>query len=208
MGLWERTRTWADGKAITRLRERRYELFMELCNVSPTEPILDVGAGGGEALECFNGSNPIVAVDLAPRSDMKWLQRENVSVRVADGTALPFADNEFPVVFSNSVIEHIPKELQPAFAQEVRRVGRRYFIQTPNRMFPIEPHYQFPFFQFLPRGVQRWLNRHFTIGWRRRGNWEDIELLTARRLRKLFPEAEIRRERVFGLTKSLMAVKR
>ncbi len=87
-------------------------------------------------------------------------------------------------------------------------MSARYFVQTPNRRFPIEPHYQFPFFQFLPGQVQRWLNDHFTLGWRDRGIWEDTRLLSERELRRLFPDAEIHHERLLGLTKSLMAVRR
>jgi len=111
-------------------------------------------------------------------------------------------------VFSNSVIEHVPQDLQAAFAAEISRVGQRYFVQTPNRNFPIEPHYQFPFFQFLPLRLQRALNRRFTLGWQKKGEWEEITLLSARQLKRLFPDAEIHRERIFGLTKSLMAVRR
>jgi hypothetical protein len=111
-------------------------------------------------------------------------------------------------VFSSSTIEHVPKELQETFASEIWRVGRRYFVQTPNRYFPIEPHYQFPLFQFLPHRVQRVLNRRFTLGWQPKGSWEEINLLSSRQLKRLFPDAEIHRERVLGLTKSLMAVRR
>jgi 2-polyprenyl-3-methyl-5-hydroxy-6-metoxy-1,4-benzoquinol methylase len=181
-------------------------MFMRLCRVAPDEPILDVGAGAGGALERFNASNPIVAVDLAPQTDT-WLDQANVTVRVADGTSLPYADGEFPVVFSNSVIEHVPRELRPAFAAEIRRVGRRYFVQTPNRYFPIEPHYQVPFFQFLPKRTQRWLKQRLTLGWHDKGHWEDIDLLSASELRRLFPDSVIHRERLFGLTKSLVAVR-
>jgi hypothetical protein len=35
-------------------------------------------------------------------------------------------------------------------------VGRRHFIQTPNSWFPIEPHFLFPFFQFLPLSARTW----------------------------------------------------
>jgi len=209
MGIWQRTRSWAGGgRTTSRLRQRRYQLFLDLCHVRPEEKILDVGAGGGNALERFNTTNPIVAVDLAPKANGSYLEAPNVTVAVADGTALPYGDGEFPVIFSNSVIEHVPKELQPRFAAEVGRVGRRYFVQTPNRYFPIEPHYQLPLFQFLPRNAQQWLNRHFTLGWREKGFWEDVQLLSARDMKRLFPDAEIHRERYFGLTKSLMAVRR
>ena len=93
------------------------------------------------------------------------------------------------------MIEHIPKELQPAFASEIRRVAERYYVQTPNRWFPIEPHYQFPFFQFFPERVQRWLNARFTLGWREKGSWEEANLLSAGDLRRLFPDGEIHREK-------------
>lgn len=202
------TRRWAaTSDTVRRWRENRYRLFMQLCRVEPGERILDVGAGAGAALERFNRTNEIVAVDLAPL-DSEWMSAPNVKVQVADATKLPFADKEFPLAFSSSVIEHIPKDLQAAFAQEIRRVGQRYFVQTPNRYFPIEPHYQFPFFQFLPERLQRWLNSHFTLGWREKGSWEEANLLSARDLRRLFPDGEIHREKLFGLTKSLMVVRR
>jgi hypothetical protein len=105
------------------------------------------------------------------------------------------------------VIEHVPRELQEPFAAEIRRVSKRYFVQTPNRWFLIEPHYQLPFFHFLPKRAQRALNRRFTLGWQQKGVWEEITLLSARDLKRLFPDAKIHRERVLGLTKSLMAIR-
>jgi len=204
--VFRTTRAWVASGGTRAWRERRYRFFVEQCGLRPEETILDVGAGAGGALEQFNSVNPIVAVDLDPARD-GWLSQPNVTVQQADGTRLPFANKQFPIVFSNSVIEHIPRPLQQAFADEVRRVGARYYVQTPNRWFPIEPHYQLPFFQFLPRPVQRFLNRRFTLGWREKGRWEEINLLSARDLKRLFPDAEIHRERLFGLTKSLMAIR-
>jgi ubiquinone/menaquinone biosynthesis C-methylase UbiE len=182
-------------------------LFEQLCALEPQDRIVDVGAGWGSALERFNSVNPIVAVDLNP-IESDWLAKPNVTVMKGDGTKLPFTDEEFDVAFSSSVIEHVPAELQPAFASEIRRVARRYFVQTPNRYFPIEPHYQLPFFQFLPETVRRALNQRFTLGWQAKGQWEQIDLLSAKDLRRLFPDAEIHCERLLGLTKSLMAVRR
>ncbi len=204
-----RTTGWAaNSDRIRRGREERYRTFMVLCDVRPGERILDIGAGHGAALERFNSENPILAVDLVPPVASGWLGTPNVEVAQADGTNLPYGDREFPVAFSNSVIEHVPKELQAAFAAEVSRVADRYYVQTPNKWFPIEPHYQLPFVQFLPERVMKALNRRFSFGWREKGRWEPIRLLDAGELRRLFPEAEIHRERLFGLTKSLMVVRR
>jgi Methyltransferase domain len=201
-------RKFASGsKTVQRWRRQRYELFEQLCGLKPEDRIIDVGAGWGAALERFNTVNPIVAVDLNLDTS-QWLGSPNVTAMQADGTNLPFADGEFDVGFSNSVIEHVPPELQPAFASELGRVARRYYVQTPNLWFPIEPHYQLPLFQFLPRRLRMALNRRFTLGWQAKGQWEEITLLGARDLQRLFPDAEIHREKVLGLTKSLIAVRR
>ena len=65
MSMGDRLRAWAKrSDTVRRWREQRYTMFVELCSVQPDEQILDVGAGEGSALERFNTTNPIVAVDL------------------------------------------------------------------------------------------------------------------------------------------------
>ena len=74
--------------------------------------------------------------------------------------------DEFDIVFSNSVIEHLGDiEGQRRMAKEIRRVGKYYYLQTPNRNFPVEPHFQFPFFQFLPKWLRTAIVRRWSIGW-------------------------------------------
>jgi SAM-dependent methyltransferase len=208
--VFARTRRWAlEGATTQRWRERRYELFVELCAVRPGETILDVGAGGGHALARFNANNPIVALDLPGAVHASALTAySNVSQIEGDATAMPFADREFPLAFSNSVIEHVGDwKAQQRFADEVRRVADRYFVQTPNKWFPIEPHYQLPLMQFAPPAMERWMRSRRDIGWVAKNSTPEIRLLSARELRQLFPDAIIYRERLGGLTKSLMAVR-
>ena len=124
-----------------------------------------------------------------------------------------FRDGEFDVVFSNSVIEHVGgfKE-QMQMAAEIRRVGKRYFVQTPNRYFPIEPHFLVPFFQFLPERAQVFLVSHHSLGWYDRIRdyqaavevVRGIRLLNKQELKRLFPEAHLQKERFCGLTKSFI----
>jgi SAM-dependent methyltransferase len=138
----------------------------------------------------------------------------------ADGLKLPFRDKSFDVVFSNSVIEHVGgRPSQEQFAREIARVGVRYFVQTPNRWFPVEHHLLTPLIHFLPRGWQRRLVNRFTVWeWIARPRPDqrafflehylrDIRLLDSGAMRRLFPGARIVRERFLGMTKSLIAVR-
>jgi hypothetical protein len=166
-------------------------------------------------------------LDVRPRITIVNMPRareafdEHFTSVFADGRALPFADHSFDIVFSNSVIEHVGDgESQRQFAEEITRVGRAYWVQTPNRIFPVEPHLLTPFLHFLPAAWQRRIARKFTV-WAlierpSPDRWEfyiehylrDIRLLDAGDLRRLFPGAEIVRERLGGLTKALIAVRR
>lgn len=127
---------------------------------------------------------------------------------VGDGCQLPFADRSFDVAFSNSVIEHLSTlNAQVRFASELRRVAARYFVQTPNRWFPIEPHYLFPFFQFLPVAVQRWLHTHFDIGtFKKTDPFGTIRLMTRAEIKTLFSDARLVPERFGPFVKSWYAV--
>lgn len=59
-------------------------------------------------------------------------------VQIAADNALPFADQEFDVVFSNAVLEHVGgREQRRRFVSEVLRVGCDAFIWVPNRWFPV-----------------------------------------------------------------------
>ena len=88
-------------------------------------------------------------------------------------------------------------------------------VQTPNRWFPIEPHFHFPYFQFLPEAVKVRLLMRFSLGWfdrvhdldQARAIAREIRLLTRREFARLFPEAKIVPEKYYGLTKSFMAIK-
>jgi SAM-dependent methyltransferase len=138
-----------------------------------------------------------------------------------DGRRLPFRDGAFDVVFSHSVIEHVGDAAsQQRFAEEVARVGRAYWVQTPNRWFPVEQHLLTPFIHWLPKAWQRALLPRFTV-WQiltrpspdRREFYvehylRDVRLLSYGEMQALFPGARVLRERFLGWTKSLVAMRR
>jgi hypothetical protein len=202
-------------KSIThRQRKIRFGFFSKLLDtVDKPIRILDVG---GEQVywESMGFSDKNVHITLLNLWTTPVSSSNFVSV-IGDATSLKeYKDKEFDIVFSNSVIEHLFSwENQVKMANEVRRVGKRYFIQTPNYYFPIEPHWVFPFFQFLPKIMKVALTQHFTLGhYPKTGNRlksiervNEVKLLTRKKMQRLFPEADIYKEIFFGLTKSITA---
>ena len=184
-----------------RARRRRYDWYRQAMRPRPSSEIVDVGAGAAWSLASLDPSAHVTSVDR--RDPLGSRRPAHQSFVRADACALPFPDGTFEIAYSNSVVEHIDPSRRQAFAREVRRVAQRYWVQTPNRHFPLEPHALLPGVQYLPPGLRR-------KAWRlspRQIPYEDsLELLDARELRALFPDALILRERVGPLTKSLVAV--
>lgn len=198
----------------SRLRRRRFAFFSQLlARVPGTLRILDVGGTrdfwqqmGADVLRRAE----ITLVNLNPDP----VSAPGMTSVQGDARALPFAPASFDVVFSNSVIEHVGGLAdQTRMAAEVMRVGQRFFIQTPNRYFPIEPHFLMPFFQFYPVALRVALVRRFRLGWlprtpdkaKAREAVEGVRLLNRRELASMFPGAGIYEERLAGMTKSFVA---
>lgn len=127
-----------------------------------------------------------------------------------------FADRSFHIVHSNSVIEHVGRwRDMRAMANEVGRVGQSYFIQTPSFWFPVEPHCRTPFFQWLPHPWRLSLVMRRQLGFWPQAKtvdegMETIEsavLVDQTMMAALFPDAELRREKFYGLTKSFTAIR-
>jgi SAM-dependent methyltransferase len=201
----------------TYFRRRRMLRFAAELRITEATRVLDIGGTS----ECWDllSLRPHVTLLNTPRA------KDDLSAAAewvaGDGRALPFRDGAFDVVFSNSVIEHVgDRHSQRRFASEVMRVGRAYWVQTPNRWFPVEQHLLTPLVHWLPQGWQTALVPRFNV-WqivarpsedRRRFYIEhylrDVRLVSASELRGLFPGSRVIRERFWGWTKSLVAMNR
>lgn len=126
-----------------------------------------------------------------------------------------FDKNDFDIVHSNSVIEHVGDwRKMKAFAKNVNEFDGFHYIQTPNFWFFLEPHCMIPFFQFLPKPLRVSLVTHFQLGhWRKANNIdeaveivESARLLDKKMMKTLFKDSEIKKERFLFFTKSLTAV--
>lgn len=122
----------------------------------------------------------------------------------------------YDLVHSNSVIEHVGQWQQMAsMAGHIRRIAPNYYVQTPYFWFPYEPHFRFAGFHWLPETVRYKLLMRFNLGFG--GKRETVDaamrgiqssnMLDQTQFESLFPDAQIRHERFFGLTKSLMAIR-
>jgi hypothetical protein len=202
------------GKISPYFRKRRMEQFLRTFAPGKATRILDVG-GLPRAWQGVDVKSEITILNIEPLDAFEgsFLQPNHIAM-VGDGTRLPFAGKSFDVVYSNSVIEHLGTwERQQAFAAEARRVGKGYWIQTPGKEFPIEPHYFGPFVHWFPKRVQKQLLRNCTL-WGLLGRpteaildevLAELRLLRFAEFRRLFDGAQFFIERLIGIPKSYTA---
>ncbi len=198
-------------------RKRRFRLFLEKVRPDDGTRILDVGGYPQTWTAQPVCSREIHIVNVHEVPQLADSAGHHFTYACADGRRLPYADREFDVGFSNSVIEHVGGwEEQKRFAEEMRRTGRKLWVQTPAQEFWLEPHYLTPFIHWLPRSLRIKLARNFTLwGWLTRPSAkqvenfvDDIRLLTFAEIKELFPDCAILREKfLFLFTKSYIAVR-
>lgn len=220
------------GMMSRRARQKRAEIFRQHFALTPDTRILDLGSEDGTHIAAVlkdtsvRPSNVHIA-DISEEAVRRGQERYGfVPVVLPEVGPLPFEDGSFDIVFCSSVIEHvtIPKaevwslrsgrefrerawRQQQEFAREIARISRGYFVQTPNRWFPIESHTWLPFVGFLPRGALCALIKVTNRVWVKKTS-PDWNLLSPSDLQRLFPDAEIVREVVLGFTESIMAIRR
>lgn len=215
MSLPERLAAIQKSFRVTRMRR-----FDAAFSLTKCRRILDVG-GTPAIWKLLPRECSVVMVNM-PRADES---RESAAAGIGyvhgDGCNLPFADHSFDIVFSNSVIEHVGgPDAQARFAREIVRTGGGYWVQTPNRYFPIEMHLLTPLVHLLPQSWRAYIVRRFTVWqWIHRPAEDekryyiehfvsDIHLLSASEMQRLFPDAVILRERFLLFTKSLIAYRK
>lgn len=195
-----------------KFRAERLRHLCEVCGISENSKILDVG-GSYYTFWVYSPVKPKVTI-LNPKASWLECNEPGFATMLGDGRALPFENKSFDIVVSNSVIEHLGEwQQQQIFAEEIRRVGRSYWVQTPNRGFFMEPHFLAPLIHFLPKPYRKRLARYFTV-------WgltirptpkqvdelvEEISLLNKPEVQTLFPDAQIICEKWCGMTKSIIA---
>jgi SAM-dependent methyltransferase len=203
-----------EGSLAVKFRRKRFAFFQSLLSqLERPVRILDIGGTAAYWKTMGLGIEDQVFITLLNLTQ-NHVSLPHITSIVGDARSIHADDRSFDIVFSNSVIEHVGTfHDQMQMAVEVRRVGKHYFVQTPNKYFPLEPHFLFPFFQFLPFPSRVWLLQNFKLGWfektpdRQKATAivDSIKLLGRQDFRSLFPHASLYEEKVFGMTKSFIA---
>jgi len=211
----------------SRFRRRRFRMIEGLIRPMLAEGrrlrVLDVGG----RRDYWDLLDP----ELAPRLSLTILNNEPVEIdahirpgdpieveyAIGDACEMPqYGDGAFDLVHSNSVIEHVGGLQDMArMADELRRVARAYYVQTPYLWFPIEPHYGVPFFHWLPAATRAGMGWRRSVGYRGRADsyrhslavTDHTELVDQTLMRELFPDGKLVKERAAFLVKSLIALR-
>lgn len=217
--------------ARARARAKRARIFRAHFVLAPDSKVLDIGSENGANIAAvLEGTSVspenVYIADISETAINEGRERFGFTpVKIPESGRLPFEDGYFDVVYCSSVIEHVtvPKSLvwslrsgaefrerawarQQEFAREIVRLGKGYYVQTPCRSFPIESHSWMPLAGYIPRRALVPLLRATNRFWIKQTS-PDWHLLSVAEMRALFPDAEIVKETVAGLTKSVMAIR-
>lgn len=176
-------------------RQRKWRIFTSRIDFDADTKVLDVGYSDEEYAPTdnflekhFPHLENITALGI--EEPVHFAQRyPEIEVVEYDGRTFPFEDQSFDLVWSNAVIEHVgDRAAQVNFVREVARVGRRAWVTTPNRYFPVEVHTRTPLLHWLPTSLfYRYLH------WRGK-EWaadDYMWLLSAGELREIMREAGV-----------------
>ncbi len=176
-------------------KRKRYEKIVSLLSLKPHEKILNIGSGKGYTFEEFNKENEIIGMDIFSENE-NTINQKNFKYIQRKSNLLPFQDQEFDVVVSIGVLEHIqPEEAFEKTCEEIQRVGKKFLVVVPSLSTIVEPHYGFPFFQHLPvktqKALQKKLNLKYIEEKQKASEYEYIRYLKKSQWKRYFPKANI-----------------
>jgi hypothetical protein len=197
-----------------RRRAQRLNWFQTVFPALESMSVIDLGGRPEFWMRASTRPGSVHVVNLEPPDSglPTWIRADQ-----ANACDLPphIAGGHYDLVFSNSVLEHVGGHAQRLrFAEAVHSLSPRHWVQTPYRYFPVEPHWLFPGFQFLPllaRGEisRRWPLVHTQSESRAAGIRAamGVELLSRTEMKAYFPDSDVEAERMLGLAKSLVAIR-
>lgn len=125
-------------KSGDKLSSRNIFFLNFLSNDIKNKTVLDVGCGfGWLEYRLKDKVKHITGIDVNDNDILKAkneINSKNVEFITGNALKLPFKDNNFDVVISSEVIEHLPKNSEECFLKEISRVLKKegkLFLTTP-----------------------------------------------------------------------------
>lgn len=136
-------------------------LLRRVKEIGPGSDVLEIGSGSGwftilARREGYRAVGVEVSWELVEFARARAAAAGiEAPFHEARAEALPLPDASFDVAYANSVMEHV-RGWREAIreAHRVLRPGGLLFIGTTNRLYPISTEVDFPFYQWLPLGLQ------------------------------------------------------
>lgn len=208
------------GKIVSQVsghaRKKMFQKFMEYTTPSQEICVLDVGVTPDNKMVSNNFFEKMYPwtgnITMCSMEDAKNLEDEFPGSRFVQnksGESLPFKTGQFDIVFCSAVLEHVGnKKEQRFFLKELIRVGKKVFLTTPNRWFPVEVHTVLPFIHWLPQNIHqkilRMLGRDFYA------KTSNLNLLSKRQLNRMLSSIKapvhwtFSQYRLFGMTSNII----
>lgn len=150
--------------------------------------ILEIVGSGLISYEMSKYGNEVITVDVQDKSLKDTIYKYQIQFKdfnflLASGYKLPFKPNSFDVVICNQVIEHVPKQYQQQLIDNVYSILKSngiFYIATPNKLWPIEPHTKLLFLSYLPRMIA---NKYVKLF--KKVDEYNVDLLTYNKLNKM-----------------------
>lgn len=201
-------------------RLKKLDLFNELMSPTQDMKILDIGAEinpdgdrGLQFIDSYPWKENITAINIS-EDHISLINKHypEIDTKVADACNLPWPDNYFDIIYSNAVIEHVGDfEKQKKMASEVMRVGKHWFVTTPNRWYPFEFHMRLPFVTWLPGDAYLWcgnivryshVSKKYIFGSKNK----HLRLLSAGEMESCFSGSKIIKQRITFMPETIIAV--
>lgn len=193
------------------MRARRWQLLLGRFPNIENLHVLDLGGTTDFWLRAPTRPAHVTVVNLLePGPGARWITA--VQGDACNKAAFP---GDYELVISNSLLEHVGGHAQRAMlASAVRSSAPLYWVQTPYRYFPLEPHWLFPGMQFAPVPARAAIARNWPLAHTRASTRDEAvtavlwtDLVSQTEMRHLFPDSQVLFERLVGMPKSLIAIR-
>ena len=201
-------------------RTRKLETFNKTLRPTAQMKVLDVGAEinpngdrGLQLIDSYPWKKNITAVNISPEHVEVIRHRyPEINAVVADACELPWPNKYFDIVYSNAVIEHVGDfDRQQKMINEIMRVGKQWFVATPNRWYPFEFHLRLPLVTWLPGDAYLSISKmirydhalkKYTFG----NDKAKFRLMTLRELKSCFKDSRIIKQRITFMAEVLIVI--